>query len=137
MAIKGPNTGGMGAYSRPTNSHARPDPATSWSRSFSFPLCARHASRRIRPSRASSTLALIMTTEGPKLLEYNVRLGDPETQAILHSFQGDLLEMLMEMTRFRTNKQAANAPSASPSPPQNYPETPRTGTIIVPRHRSR
>ena len=37
----------------------------------------------------------MMTADGPKLLEYNVRLGDPETQPILHSLRSDLAEVLM------------------------------------------
>jgi phosphoribosylamine--glycine ligase len=37
---------------------------------------------------------LMMTGEGPKILEFNVRLGDPETQAILHNFRGDLAGLL-------------------------------------------
>jgi phosphoribosylamine--glycine ligase len=37
---------------------------------------------------------LMMTADGPKLLEFNVRLGDPETQVILHSYRGDFADLL-------------------------------------------
>ena len=40
---------------------------------------------------------LMMTADGPKILEYNVRMGDPETQAILHNFPGDLAKLLALM----------------------------------------
>ena len=36
-----------------------------------------------------------MTAEGPKVLEFNVRLGDPETQVLLHRLEGDLAEVLL------------------------------------------
>ncbi len=37
---------------------------------------------------------IMMTADGPKVLEFNVRLGDPETQALMHSFRGDFAEFL-------------------------------------------
>jgi phosphoribosylamine--glycine ligase len=70
---------------------------------------------------------LMMTADGPKILEFNVRLGDPETQAILHHYQGDLAELL-----------AFNVPgSAGPDcsvcitlAARGYPESPVTGDAI-------
>ncbi len=41
---------------------------------------------------------LMMTAIGPKILEFNVRLGDPETQALMYGFEGDLGELLMQST---------------------------------------
>ena len=78
---------------------------------------------------------LMMTADGPKILEFNVRLGDPETQAILHNFPGDFAELLSAMT-----SDSATAPDSQPSDgcsvcitlaAANYPDTPRTGDIIT------
>jgi phosphoribosylamine--glycine ligase len=76
---------------------------------------------------------LMMTTNGPKVLEFNVRLGDPETQALMHSYQGDLVELL---------ESAANG-AALPAPAKSvtssacvvlasagYPDQPQTGDVI-------
>ncbi|MCK4696260.1 MAG: phosphoribosylamine--glycine ligase, partial [Candidatus Cloacimonetes bacterium] len=40
-------------------------------------------------------LGLMITENGPKVLEYNVRLGDPETEVVLPAFKGDLLELVL------------------------------------------
>jgi phosphoribosylamine--glycine ligase len=76
---------------------------------------------------------LMLTADGPKVLEFNVRLGDPETQALMHSYQGDLAELLAS---------AANeATMETPSLPrgcsacvviatQGYPDQPQTGDVI-------
>jgi len=85
---QGPNTGGMGAYS---------DPAI---------LNEAHAKevldRVIRPTVAATGFCgflyagLMMTAAGPKVLEFNVRLGDPETQPIMHRMTSDLVPVLMD-----------------------------------------
>jgi phosphoribosylamine--glycine ligase len=70
---------------------------------------------------------LMMTAGGPKLLEYNVRLGDPETQAILHTYPGDLAETLVS---FVPPPAATTRSVCITMAAENYPETPRTGDII-------
>jgi phosphoribosylamine--glycine ligase len=50
---------------------------------------------------------LMLTAEGPKTLEFNVRFGDPETQAVLPRLRGDLLEVLDAVASVRLNKVAA------------------------------
>lgn len=88
----GPNTGGMGAYSPP-------------------PIATRALNdeiltRIVRPTVAAMTAAgrpyrgvlfagIVLTKAGPKLLEYNVRFGDPETQAMLVRLKSDLLPALL------------------------------------------
>lgn len=88
---QGPNTGGMGAYSP-------------------LPQLSASDRRRIRREVVEPTITglidgrydyhgvlyigLIMTAEGPKVIEYNVRLGDPETQVILPRLATDLAELL-------------------------------------------
>ena len=83
----GPNTGGMGAYCDP--------------RILNETEKTQILDTIIRPTVAATEFTgflyagLMMTASGPKLLEYNVRLGDPETQPILYSLQSDLAATLM------------------------------------------
>jgi phosphoribosylamine--glycine ligase len=87
----GPNTGGMGVYS----------PAPSLSRRLLRQIEQRvvipsiHGLRREGIEfRGVLFIGLMITEQGPKVLEYNVRFGDPETQAIVRRFKGDLLPYL-------------------------------------------
>jgi phosphoribosylamine--glycine ligase len=76
---------------------------------------------------------LMMTSEGPKILEYNVRLGDPETQAIMHSLHGDFLELLNLVTAGSDGSTAQlwnNCSVCLTLAAANYPDNPRTGDII-------
>ncbi|MEH2479232.1 phosphoribosylamine--glycine ligase [Nitrobacteraceae bacterium AZCC 2146] len=88
----GPNTGGMGAYS--------PAPV------MTDAMCARAMDEIIYPTlRAMSAMGtpykgvlfagLMITEQGPKLIEYNVRFGDPETQVLMIRLMSDLLPALM------------------------------------------
>ncbi len=88
---KGPNTGGMGAY-------------------CPVPVCTADVLRQIQNDIVQPTLrgiqaegldyhgviyfGIMLTAEGPKLLEYNVRFGDPETEVILPALKSDLLELI-------------------------------------------
>jgi phosphoribosylamine---glycine ligase len=82
----GPNTGGMGAYC---------DSSILSARQIEEILC-----RVIRPTVEATGFAgflyagLMMTTAGPKVLEFNVRLGDPETQPLMHRLTSDLAPIL-------------------------------------------
>ncbi len=89
---KGPNTGGMGAYT--------PVPL------FSTELANRvekeilvptvHAMKREgRPYKGVLYVGLMLTAAGPRVLEYNVRFGDPETQPLLMRLEGDFLSLLL------------------------------------------
>ena len=88
----GPNTGGMGAYS--------PAPC------MTDALIAESIERIIKPTVKALADAghpyagvlyagLILTKEGPKLIEYNARFGDPETQVLMMRMESDLLPLLM------------------------------------------
>ena len=88
----GPNTGGMGAYS-PAPCVTPPSKARSWSGS-SCRRCAAMA-RDGRPFKGVLYAGLMLTESGPKLLEYNVRFGDPECQALLMRLCSDLLPALL------------------------------------------
>lgn len=88
---KGPNTGGMGAYC-PT---PLLQPATlSWIEEHVL-VPTVHAMKRARqPFRGVLYAGLIMTHQGPRVLEYNVRFGDPECQPLLMRLQSDLVDLL-------------------------------------------
>jgi phosphoribosylamine---glycine ligase len=127
----GPNTGGMGAYS--------PAPV------MDDALSARVMDEIINPAlRGMAQMGtpfvgvlfagLMLTKDGPKLIEFNVRFGDPETQAILPRLQGDLLALMLACAEGRLNRQSF---SLSPQhaltvvlAAEGYPGTPKKGTEI-------
>jgi len=88
---RGPNTGGMGAYS--------PVPGTdaAWTTQISAlvhqPIVDLMRARGT-PFHGVLYAGLMLTEAGPRVLEYNVRLGDPETQAVLPRLRSDLLAVL-------------------------------------------
>jgi phosphoribosylamine--glycine ligase len=88
---EGPNTGGMGAFS-PTP-RVTPDLMEQVEREILVPIV--HALKRARrPFRGVIYAGLMLTNQGPKVLEFNVRFGDPETQVILMRLKSDLLDAL-------------------------------------------
>jgi phosphoribosylamine--glycine ligase len=88
---EGPNTGGMGSYSPvPGVDHAR---AEEIARVAHQPIVD-ELRRRGTPFHGVLYAGLMMTAAGPKVLEYNCRFGDPETQAVLPRLRSDLLELL-------------------------------------------
>ncbi len=88
----GPNTGGMGTYS-PTPL-ITPELIDFAVEKILVPTV--HAMKREgRPFRGCLYAGLMLTHQGPKVLEYNVRFGDPETQAILMRLKSDLGLLLM------------------------------------------
>ena len=100
---QGPNTGGMGAYSpAPVITDAQHE----WiEREIVRPII--HAmSAEGRPYKGVVYAGLMMTDEGPKVLEFNVRFGDPETQPILLRLQSDLVPVLRAIAL--GNLQSAN-----------------------------
>ena len=92
---QGPNTGGMGSYSPVPAVGA--DRAAEICASVHQPVLEELAGRGI-PFHGVLYAGLIMTTDGPKVLEFNVRFGDPETQAILPRLKSDLLGLLEAAT---------------------------------------
>ncbi len=87
----GPNTGGMGAYS--------PAPLVDeamlhWVEEHILVPTVHAMKRCRRPFRGVLYAGLMITNQGPKLLEYNVRFGDPECQPILMRLRSDLLDVL-------------------------------------------
>jgi len=87
----GPNTGGMGAYS-PAPVFTAALEAETLARII-HPT-AREMVKRGMPYRGVIFAGLMLTAEGPKLIEYNCRFGDPECQALMLRFRGDLVQVL-------------------------------------------
>jgi len=127
----GPNTGGMGAYS--------PAPV------LSAELEQRAMDEIVIPTVRSLADAgtpfsgvlyagLMLTAEGPKLIEYNVRFGDPECEAIMPRIEGDFAELLQAVATGRltdvnvelSEQTAVTVIVAA----QGYPGTPASGGLI-------
>jgi phosphoribosylamine--glycine ligase len=86
----GPNTGGMGAYS-PVPWFADADELVE---RVHRPVIDELA-RRGTPFIGCLFAGLMITSDGPKVLEFNARFGDPETQVLMPRLEGDLLELLL------------------------------------------
>lgn len=95
---RGPNTGGMGAYS-PAPVFTAALEAETLARII-HPT-AREMVRRGTPYRGVIFAGLMLTAEGPRLIEYNCRFGDPECQALMLRFEGDLVQVLAAAARGR------------------------------------
>lgn len=127
----GPNTGGMGAYCD----------GRILSRAEREMVLERIILPAIETMRAEGVpftgflyAGLMMTAEGPQVLEFNVRMGDPEAQPLMHSLEGDLAEALAACARGRLEEGAVRW-NGSPSvcvvlASEGYPGTPRTGLPI-------
>ncbi len=129
---QGPNTGGMGAYSADSIlSESLHDEIL---RSFVAPTLA-GMELEGSPYRGFLYCGLMMTPTGPMLLEYNVRLGDPETQPILMRLRSDLTEILGASIEGRL---ASVDVHWTPNPAvcvvltsRGYPSKPETGKTIT------
>ena len=99
---QGPNTGGMGAYS--------PCPFVSDQEvNEMLDKAARpviqELKRRESPYRGLLYVGLMMTQSGPQVLEYNVRFGDPETQAVLPRLKTDIVPIMLEIANGKLKTQ--------------------------------
>ena len=126
----GPNTGGMGAYS--------PVPAAGPE------VTAEVVERAVEPTlhrlrtlgidfRGVLYAGLMLTSGGPKVLEFNVRFGDPETQVVLPRFDGDLAGLLAEAAAGDLRTQPSFSADAAVTvvlAAEGYPARPRTGDPI-------
>jgi phosphoribosylamine--glycine ligase len=88
----GPNTGGMGSYSPVAGIEAAEVEAIV--DSVHRPIVAAMARRGV-PFHGVLYAGLMIGTEGPKVLEFNARFGDPETQAVLPRLRSDLVDLLL------------------------------------------
>jgi phosphoribosylamine--glycine ligase len=93
-ADTGPNTGGMGAYSVDTILSERQQDT----------ILSRIIQPTLEAAKSYSGIlyaGLMVTAAGPRLLEYNVRFGDPETQVILPRLRTNLLDVLVDIAEHR------------------------------------
>ncbi|MGH2921066.1 MAG: phosphoribosylamine--glycine ligase, partial [Gaiellaceae bacterium] len=126
---EGPNTGGMGAFSPvPEVGPAELDELLG---KVHLPVLAELAARG-SPFTGLLYAGLMLTPDGPRVLEFNCRFGDPETQAILPRVEGDLLSALLAAARgdlseteLAIGEQAAVTVVVAA---ENYPEAGDTGT---------
>jgi phosphoribosylamine---glycine ligase len=87
----GPNTGGMGAY---CPAPLVDDDTMHWIEEHVLVPTVHAMKRARRPFRGVLYAGLMMTKQGPKVLEYNARFGDPECQPLLMRLNSDLLDLL-------------------------------------------
>ena len=129
---QGPNTGGMGAYSEDSI--------------LDEPLRAEIIRNIVAPTLVGMAVegtpyqgflycGLMLTSQGPKVLEYNVRMGDPEAQPIVMRLRSDLVELLVALSEDRL---ATLEPHWSPNPAvcvvlasRGYPGKPDVGKVIT------
>ena len=128
----GPNTGGMGAYA--------PAPVlTSELQDRAMEEIVRPTARALAaagtPFNGVLYAGLMLTAEGPKLIEYNVRFGDPECEAIMPLIEGDFAELLYGVATHRLDEM--ESPQLAPKhamtvivAARGYPGTPASGGAI-------
>ena len=126
----GPNTGGMGAYS-PVPMIA-PGDVAALMESFVHPTL-HHLAAQGAEYRGVLYAGLMLTPDGPKLVEYNIRFGDPECQVVLPRLTSDLGELLHAAAagaRLPDPKFSADACVGVVLAVEGYPTSPRTGDVI-------
>jgi phosphoribosylamine--glycine ligase len=127
----GPNTGGMGAYAPAPSldAHALEDIG----RTVIAPTLA-ELSRRGCPFQGALYAGLMLTATGPRVLEFNCRLGDPETQPLMMMLDEDLLPLLDACARGRLDPRPVRIkPGAAVGvvlAAAGYPQKPRGGDEI-------
>ena len=126
----GPNTGGMGAYSPVPI--ATPSLVDDVLNNFIQPTITELRRRGI-DYRGVLYAGLMITEGGPKLLQYNVRFGDPEAQVVLPRFESSLTDLLLEASRgdIRTTPVfTSDAMVTVVCASEGYPSSPRVGDRI-------
>ncbi len=128
----GPNTGGMGAYS--DDAILDDNQRATILRRIVSPTLAGLAAEGVA-YHGFLYFGLMLTAEGPMLLEYNVRLGDPEAQPLLMRLRSDFAELLSST---RDGTLGVRDPHWSPNPSvcvvlasRGYPSNPQTGDVIT------
>ena len=95
---QGPNTGGMGVIA--PNPHYTPAVAEACMRDIFLPTIEALKAEG-RPFKGCLYFGLMLTDEGPKVIEYNCRFGDPEAQAVLPLLESDLFEIMLAVEEER------------------------------------
>ena len=128
----GPNTGGMGAYApAPVLTERLEERAMS---EIVRPT-AQALARQGTPFNGVLYAGLMLTEDGPKLIEYNVRFGDPECEAIMPLIEGDFAELLHAVASGRLGE--IEPPALAPKhamtvivAARGYPGMPASGGLI-------
>ncbi|MEA2702755.1 MAG: phosphoribosylamine---glycine ligase [Actinomycetota bacterium] len=126
----GPNTGGMGAYS-PVPMAGKDVVEEVLERAVEPTLAALRAQGI--DYRGVLYAGLMLTPDGPKVLEYNVRFGDPEAQVVLPRYAGDLTQLLAEAAAGDLRSEPTFVDDAAVTvvlASEGYPTAPRTGDVI-------
>jgi phosphoribosylamine--glycine ligase len=129
-ADQGPNTGGMGAYA-PAVEGAVAEQA---GRRIVQPLLTA-MSRRGAPFRGTLYTGLMITGQGPKVLEINARFGDPETQAVMPLVEGSFARLLASAARGDLESQTITTRAAHTVVialvDESYPDAVRGGGVLA------
>jgi len=131
---EGPNTGGMGAYCPAPL--ATPELVHNIEQSILVPTV--HALKRgRRPFRGVLYAGIIVTNQGPRVLEFNCRFGDPETQPLLMRLRTDLVDLIEAVVNGRLEDFTENKLEWDPRPAvcvvmasQGYPGSYAKGKVI-------
>jgi phosphoribosylamine---glycine ligase len=128
---QGPNTGGMGAFG--PLPFLRPEDLERLRLELVEPTVQGCRKDGLQ-ARGVFFLGVMWTSQGPKLLEYNVRFGDPETQVLLQLLDEDLPALLLEVAQGRLRRTSVKlAPGCAITvvlAAEGYPETARKGVPI-------
>lgn len=120
----GPNTGGMGAYSPVAD--LGPDFVSGVMDSVIVPVWEQMREDGT-PYTGFLYAGLVLTGDGPKVLEFNVRMGDPEAQVVLPRLSNDLIDVLEGGPPEWSTEAAVDVVLAA----TGYPTDPETGTIVA------
>lgn len=128
----GPNTGGMGAI---TDRSVLDDETLRRSIREIVEPTLQGARDEGVPFRGILFIGLMLTAQGPRVLEYNVRFGDPETQAILVRLESDLVDIFEGIARGRLGEVPVewsdDASACVVLAARGYPSRPETGALIA------
>jgi phosphoribosylamine--glycine ligase/phosphoribosylaminoimidazole synthetase len=126
----GPNTGGMGAYA-PAPVPYGPDELVA---TFVQPILD-HFAAAGTPYIGALYAGLMLTPAGPRLVEYNVRFGDPEAQAVLPLVESDLAEIALAAASGRLAAADVSIRTGAActvvAATAGYPSAPRTGDAVA------
>ncbi len=122
---KGPNTGGMGAYcdTRILSAEQREEIMAK----IIHPTVG-GMKERGAPFAGFLYAGLMMTAAGPKVLEFNVRLGDPECQPLMHRMAGDFVATLVDGAPMEWKPEPSVCVVMAAA---GYPDSPRKGDLIT------
>lgn len=126
-ADRGPNTGGMGCYSPVP--HISSEIIEKAVQEIVVPVASALVQEG-RPFRGVLYTGLMITSQGPKVIEFNARFGDPETEVVLPRLENDLLDIiehslsgqLSEISLSWSEQAALTVIMASPGYPGDYPK---------------